>query len=404
MKDTHADLMPFREGGDLDAQGWRLPGPGGGCAPAGRRIAPGLKRTVLFLINGLGLGNSTRCAAVMAHLTALDCEIHVKTSGNGIRFLKSVPSLASVTETASFAYGKTGSRISGWQTWKSARAIASAYRAKDRDLDGWLKVHRPDLAVIDSEYAVSGLRRRGIPILAINNSEVVVSKYLSGKAAPMSVRSHFWGIEFADYLFHRTFCHGVLSPAPQREQTRHRRFHRIGLIVRPAVQALADDMRSRPMPAPREVRRALFMLSGSIHASHVNLTGRDWPFAVDVVGREGPSAGQITYHGKLMNNIDLLRQADVLVINGGYSAVSEAMALNKPAFVIPVPGHAEQFVNARLMEEMGRGVVTDESRIVNHLLACWRENRWIGMGSVQEAVEYHGAEEAANIIMEFRCT
>ena len=61
-----------------------------------------------------------------------------------------------------------------------------------------------------------------------------------------------------------------------------------------------------------------------------------------------------------MDNADLLARADALVINAGYSAVSEAFVLRKPVFVVPVPGHAEQFVNACLVKDLGLGFMAVE--------------------------------------------
>jgi hypothetical protein len=80
-----------------------------------------------------------------------------------------------------------------------------------------------------------------------------------------------------------------------------------------------------------------------------------------------------------MNNLDLLAQADAYVINGGYSAVSEIFALRKPAFVLPVPGHAEQFVNANLVAEMGLGFVATESDVLDRLLNMYQQDQWIGL-------------------------
>ena len=68
----------------------------------------------------------------------------------------------------------------------------------------------------DSEYATAPLRRRKIPIAAINNSEVVVTEFLKHRRDAQGVRSHFWFVEFSDYLFHRKFCDLILSPYPLR--------------------------------------------------------------------------------------------------------------------------------------------------------------------------------------------
>jgi hypothetical protein len=207
-------------------------------------------------------------------------------------------------------------------------------------------------------------------------------------------------IEFSDYLFHKLMCDFVLSPHPLRGYAQHRKFRRIGLIARRSVLERASTGKFGGFPSPRQLRRVVFMLSGSVHASNIQFEGHEIPFQIDVVGRPGESRGNVTFHGRQMNNIALLAAADALVINGGYSAVSEAFVLRKPTFVVPVPGHAEQFVNARLVQELGLGFVSTEADVLDHLLKMHAEDIWIGLKSMPETFEIGGAQEAAKAILE----
>src|SRR5258705_10206825 len=100
----------------------------------------------------------------------------------------------------------------------------------------------------------------------------------------------------------------------------------------------------------------------------------------------------------MMDNIELLAGADGLVINGGYSAVSEAFVLRKPVFVVPVPGHAEQFVNARLVSSLGLGFVATESNVLDQLLNMCEQDRWVGRNPMPPGFEIDGAREAAAAI------
>jgi UDP:flavonoid glycosyltransferase YjiC (YdhE family) len=88
-----------------------------------------------------------------------------------------------------------------------------------------------------------------------------------------------------------------------------------------------------------------------------------------------------------------------LVINGGYSAVSEAFALRKPVFVVPVPGHAEQFVNACLVRDLGLGFVANERDVIRQLLNMYEQDRWLGLKPQPAAFEVDGAREAAAAIL-----
>ena len=60
-------------------------------------------------------------------------------------------------------------------------------------------------------------------------------------------------------------------------------------------------------------------------------------------------------------------KADMLVVNGGFSAVSEAFVMRKPLIVIPVPNHAEQWVNARTICELGVGMMAREEELEDAL-------------------------------------
>jgi hypothetical protein len=360
-----------------------------------------MAHNVLFVINGLGLGNSTRCHAVIDYLVRAGSQVHILTSGNGLAYFEGRPGIASLEGMSSFFYSQSKTGISGWTTARSAPRLLAIVREKRASLERWLAQRKPDVAVVDSEYVLSPLRRRKIPIVAINNSEVVVSEYLRHRRLARGVSSHFWFVEFADYLFHRHFVSRVMSPFPIATPTRASVFERVGLIVRGEVEAVAGRNASKPFPAPRDVRTVVCMLSGSVHASSIDFGDGEFPFDVDVVGVSGPSRGRVTFHGRSMNNIGLLERADVLVINGGYSAVSEALAFGKPTFVVPVPGHAEQFVNSMLAVDLGLGFAATEQDVMPRLCEMHTRNEWIGLKPRRTDLQFHGASEAAAAILRF---
>jgi uncharacterized protein (TIGR00661 family) len=345
------------------------------------------------------MGNGTRCYAVMEHLADLGCEIHVLTSGNGLAYFRDKKIVKSLTSMESFYYSGKNGGVSGWSTLKSFRSLAAVAKTKRAQLSGLLDKIRPDVAIIDSEYALAPLRRRRIPIVALNTSEMIVTEYLKCRHIPAGIRSHFWFVEFSDYLFHKHYCDLVLSPFPLRMPTRHRKFRRIGLIARRDIKKKAAPYSVKGFSSPRQLRRVVFMLSGSVHASNIHFDEQELPFKIDVVGRPGESRGNVTYHGRQMDNTDLLTQADALVINAGYSAVSEAFVLGKPVFVVPVPGHAEQFVNARLVRELGLGFIAAETDVVRQLLAMYEQDRWIDLKPKPESIQINGAEEAAQAVL-----
>ena len=103
------------------------------------------------------------------------------------------------------------------------------------------------------------------------------------------------------------------------------------------------------------------MLSCSTFGSEIRFKRDKFPVRIDIIGRTQPAGvprhPNITYHGKVMNTLELMRDADLLVVNGGFSAVSEGFVLRKPLLIIPVPNHAEQWINARTIEKLGVGIM-----------------------------------------------
>jgi UDP:flavonoid glycosyltransferase YjiC (YdhE family) len=146
--------------------------------PATQMIRQPRHPKCLFIVNGLGLGNSTRCHAVMEELVAAGYRVHVLTSGNGLAYFQGREFVASLTPMESFYYSEAKHGISGWSTLKSIGALARIFKTKRSQLEALLDQLHPDVAVIDSEYSIGPLRRRSIPIIGLNTSEMVVTQYL----------------------------------------------------------------------------------------------------------------------------------------------------------------------------------------------------------------------------------
>jgi hypothetical protein len=128
---------------------------------------------------------------VIEHLAEAGCRINVLTSGNGLKYFQDKNCLESLTPMDSFFYSEKKGQISGWSTLKSIRSLARIAKTKKAQLGKLLDQIHPDVAVIDSEYSVAPLRRRGIPIIGLNTSEIIVTEYLKRRAVPTDIRSHF---------------------------------------------------------------------------------------------------------------------------------------------------------------------------------------------------------------------
>lgn len=344
------------------------------------------------------MGNCTRCDAIIENLLKSDVEIHVLTCGNGIKYFENNKNITSVSPMESFHYGSKDGKLSIAQTILSLPQFYKLYKRKTQQLTELLDKIKPHIAVTDSEYAVLPLKKRKIPIVGINNSEAIVTEYFKRNNLPKSIRLQFWFVEFLDYIFHRLVCDHIMSPSINPIAVRHSKFHRVGLIIRQTVLDVAE--RTGTQSVDREdPLKLIVMLSGSEFASQINFDSYNLPYKAEVIGRTGKDRKNVVYHGRLLDNTSKLANADILVINAGFSAVSEAFILKKYTLLIPVPGHAEQYINAILLQESGLGEIATEENVVDKLKNLFES---VGLGNMEKAKPYvngNGAKEVADKIL-----
>jgi predicted glycosyltransferase len=81
------------------------------------------------MINGLGMGNSTRCHAVIKKLSAV-MDVHVLTGGNGATFFQDKTEIKSLNIMDSLFYAKKEGGISMARTFMSIRDLIRLARKK----------------------------------------------------------------------------------------------------------------------------------------------------------------------------------------------------------------------------------------------------------------------------------
>jgi len=321
----------------------------------GRRCA--LKNKVLFVVNGLGMGNSTRCYSLIQELHDLGFTIEVATSGNGLLFFRDKPEVGELHAIGSIHYGKDKhDRLAVLKTFFEIFRSLKLFLKNGIFLTKLIRATNPGVVVYDSQYSLLPPLLTGVPLVALNNADKIVTYFLHAKRKPLSIYPQFLCIEWWDYLFHKLIPDEVLSPWTSQPPSSDR-FRTVGLVVRRGITPAV----------PQNVHRVLIMLSGSTFGGSIDPSEWNLPYRFDIVGREGTSRERVTFHGRITENLELLRQADVLIINAGFSAVSEAIALRKPTIVIPVENHAEQWVNAQLLAGLGLGIVATQENVKEQL-------------------------------------
>ena len=307
-------------------------------------------KKMLFLINGLGMGNSTRCDSIIQNLIQKGYKIDVLTSGNGIQYFSKTNYISQLLGIRPLYYGSTKGKLSIWKTILAIPDFFKIMKTNVLFLRKLLDTRKYSGLVIDSDYSIFFLKKNiQVPIFSLNNASVVIEECRKLDLIPKNIRMQLL-IEKCDKWFHDKIPDHNLCPTILYDKTNDKSKNNFPPFVRKNLKLRSPQTK---------LRKILIMLSGSqFGASTSFLKSLKYRkgIQVDVVGREGNNYGWIKFHGKVFNNKDLLNEADMMVVNGGFSAVSEAVVLRKPVIVIPVENHAEQFINALLVEKAGLGL------------------------------------------------
>lgn len=321
------------------------------------------KRRILFAINGLGLGNSTRCYSIIQELYESGYEIAVATSGNGLFFFSDKPEVSVLVPLSSLQYGCSKARkLDLFLTLLSIPKFIDVTRKNARLLMRLIRTIQPCVVVYDSMYNIAPRICSHIPLLAINNADMIAGQFFRIRKKPLSIFPQFVFVELIDYLFHLLIPTLTMSPGLQPDDgtSRNGGYRKLALVVR-------KPFRGHEWTSNNTVGRIVIMLSGSSFGSAIDPSAWGLPYEFDIIGRGGISSGNIRFHGKVSEDSEILTRADLFIVNGGYSAIAEALAMRKPVVVIPVPNHAEQYLNGRIVEELGVGLVASDDNVRDQL-------------------------------------
>jgi len=347
-------------------------------------IEPGMiVKRILFITNGLGMGNSTRCHAVLSHFDRRRFVPDVATSGNGLDYFSRIDGLGRIFALYPLSYGHCGKKLSLWKTlMRSPRLLMFLVLNKFLLLRILWRGHY-SAVIIDSDYSLGVLRFfLGCPVVAINNSDTVMKRFARLAEPPRSLRPQFL-IEIMDYGYHSLVPHYVLSPSLDHPVSRGK-WRQFAPFIRAGLQV-------RNSSAGPE--RVVVMLSGSGFGFS---TSRLREFARTRANMEFFFIGE--EQGKVFDNRKLLNEADILVINGGFSAVSEAVCLQKPAVVVPIENHAEQYVNALSLAERGLGLMASEGQVVEQLEKVIKDFARFRAAHQAQPMASDGARQASQFI------
>lgn len=298
----------------------------------------------LFCIVGVGAGNTTRNLAILRELQSIGpCEILVAAQGKAHELLSphfKTVALQEVTYSSSGDFG-------GFEIIKNNLGFPARFLANLKRYEEILTDFRPDLVVADSDfYCLRPARRLGYRLASINNSAVVVESIKRDGGLPKGCGFSYNVIEKTDYWLQRKFPHRVLCPTIRRTPGLAKKFVQIPPMVRPTIQ---------PLDQPGD---EIVVLTGGSGIDVAKIDLRDvTSHRVRMLGTPLEKAPTDAIKvGFTLDVMEHLRRAKVLVVQGGFSSISEAVALRIPTVVVPIQNHAEQWANGQAVAALGVGV------------------------------------------------
>ncbi|CAN5227813.1 hypothetical protein BH09SUM1_BH09SUM1_11570 [soil metagenome] len=240
-----------------------------------------------------------------------------------------------------------GDSISAWGMIRSNLNFPAKFRQNQKRLGELMDEFKPDLVVADSDfYCLAPAKKRGLRLASINNSAVVVETIMREGGMPRSCSVSYNFIERIDYLLQWRYPDRVLCPTLRKINRLPEKFVQIPPIVRPAIQ---------PLTEPGD--EIVVMTGGSgIGVANIDLRALAGE-KIRLLGTPLKKVPHGSNHvGFTLDVMEHFRRAKVLVVQGGFSSVSEAVALRVPTVVLPIANQAEQWTNGRAVEKLGFGL------------------------------------------------
>ncbi len=317
-----------------------------------------MKRLLLFVV-GVGAGNTTRNLALLDELKrqAPDLDVHVAAQGKAHELLAKFYPVHALRE---ITYAP-GGKFSFWNIISSNLSFPARFLQNRRAAGDLIRKLNPDLVVADSDFFCLGpARAMGVPLASINNSAAIV-RFFEQRGIPPGCGFSARFIERTDYWLQRRYPNRIVCPVLKPVEGLDPKFVQIPPIVRAGFE-----------PTDEPGNEVIVVTGGSgIGVQDIDLRGIEAPIVTygSRIERAPDHARQL---GFTLDDIEPMRRAHVLVVQGGFSSVSEAVALRRPTVVVPIAHHAEQHVNAALVEELGLGLAAsgpEAGRKVNEVLA-----------------------------------
>ena len=325
-------------------------------------------KRILFLVNGYGLGNSTRIHSIIQYIDQINqnYKFDIFGYGNSVQYFKQVPEVQNIFENFPLKYGLKEGKIDFIRTaGKTFQNFQSIYKSRQY-LKKILQKNTYELIVSDSNFSSFFLGKRP-KLISINNANRIIN--LAHTIKKTAYLTSFL-IEWIDFIYNKITPDLVISPF-FKEYKNTKKIKNTALIVRKEFFNQADQTESSAkeknlkdsLNLPKK-HHVLIIPSGAASVNPKTSLKQDKiNYDISIIGNHNLTSKNIKKYNKTFNTSHLIKQSTIVVINGGLSSISEALAMETPMIVIPIKGHLEQKINADWIQQNNLGLISSWSSL-----------------------------------------
>lgn len=307
---------------------------------------------LLYGVTGEGMGHAIRSGVVLEHLVSAGHEVEIIASSRAAKYLSerfaevhTIHGLHIVAEENRVRRGKT--------LWSN---VTEGLKNLPRQIGAYYEIiedYRPDAVISDFEsFSYLYARAHDLPLFSIDNQQVMnrctlPEEIIADDRADFEVVKAFVKakLPFCDHYFIATF----FSPPIRKKNTS---LH--APILRPAI-----------LEAKATAGEHLLVYQTVTENSSLVKTLQASGFECRVYGLRRDLDGDVR-EGNLLHRpfseetfIADLASCRGVVASAGFTLMGECVYLKKPLLAVPLEGQFEQVFNARYLEHLGYGAMTE---------------------------------------------
>jgi len=295
---------------------------------------------ILYGISGEGNGHVTRSWAMIQRLKK-DHDIIAITNGQAFIYLKKRFKKTKRTQDLHLAYKEN--KIAPFSTFGMNVINVFDLIKSIKKIKNIIKNHKPDLIINDFSALTNMMGLvHNIPIITIDNNQLVL------KAKPNIPGSWWWSkfkaslairlmVQTADFRFITSFFF---------PEVKSKRVMLVPPIIREEIKKIKPSNKGHILVyQTSDSNQELIDVLNKVNAKFL-------AYGFNRKGKKGNTTFRPFSDKQFLKD---LSKAKAVIMNGGFSLMTECIHLRKPVLSIPVKDQIEQMINAVYLQRMGLG-------------------------------------------------